>query len=283
MKKGGAAAFAKDVPPEYSFWLCDGRVIRNLKSLADALSDMKSSTYSYHANSMKNDFADWIRDIVKDQQLSEAVRKAGRSQAAELIAKKTGLRLPKVAATEAKPDKPTPVASQPAPVKIQKAVKKAQPITRPEPKLTVELLKKMERELGEKEKKLNEEEDRANQRKIELTKERYELLKKRGELERKKFEYFMSRRSAAIRLPELPKIDAAIQPAEFTRDRLEELITQARSGFESGKQDEAVKKLTEAQQRMGRIPLKTDEKRHSRLQIMELEADLKLATIKQAA
>ncbi|MBI2142677.1 hypothetical protein HYU15_04300 [Candidatus Woesearchaeota archaeon] len=67
---------SKDVPQEVSFWLSDGRIIRSAVELADAARTMSDEVYEYHANQRKNDFADWVRDIIKDEELAYAVRKA---------------------------------------------------------------------------------------------------------------------------------------------------------------------------------------------------------------
>ncbi len=75
-KVSSSPAFVRDVEPEFSFWLCDGRVVRNTAQLADAAATMSDDTYSFHANERKNDFADWIRDIIKDEALAYSVRKA---------------------------------------------------------------------------------------------------------------------------------------------------------------------------------------------------------------
>ena len=65
-----AMQFLVDVPAEYVFWCEDGRVLRNLKDLADALATMSDETFAHHANTEKNDFSRWVRDIIKDEWLA---------------------------------------------------------------------------------------------------------------------------------------------------------------------------------------------------------------------
>ncbi|MBI2575519.1 hypothetical protein HYV82_06565 [Candidatus Woesearchaeota archaeon] len=79
----GNDALARDVPQEVSFWLSDGRVVRSAVGLADAVSTMSDEVYAYHANQFRNDFADWIRDIIKDGELAYAVRKAANKKGLE--------------------------------------------------------------------------------------------------------------------------------------------------------------------------------------------------------
>ncbi len=63
-----------DVEPEFRFWLGDGRVIKNLNELAHALRTMHNSTFFHHVNRDKNDFSNWIKEIIKDKALAEKVR-----------------------------------------------------------------------------------------------------------------------------------------------------------------------------------------------------------------
>jgi len=66
----------EDVPQDKVFWCNDGRVLRNLKGLASALKEMKKDIYSYHANAEKNDFSNWVRDVIGDVALAYQLRKA---------------------------------------------------------------------------------------------------------------------------------------------------------------------------------------------------------------
>ena len=74
------------VPEEYVFWCQDGRVLRNLKDLAEALETMTDETFRYHANAEKNDFANWVRDIIKDEKLArDLFRSNTRPMAAKVV------------------------------------------------------------------------------------------------------------------------------------------------------------------------------------------------------
>ncbi len=88
--KEEARKFVADVPEQYAFWCVDGRVLKNMQELKQALETMSDETYAYHANAEKNDFAKWVRDIISDEQLAKDLEKAtGRSRAARLV----GMRL----------------------------------------------------------------------------------------------------------------------------------------------------------------------------------------------
>lgn len=78
-----------DVPDDKRFWCHDGKVIKNLKELAKALSNMTDQTYYYHLSGGRNDFSKWIREVVGDARLAEDFGKAkSRTQASLIVAKR---------------------------------------------------------------------------------------------------------------------------------------------------------------------------------------------------
>jgi len=81
-----------DVSEEYVFWCHDGRILRSMKELGDALTTMTDETYTFHANIEKNDFANWVRDVIKDERLAKDLQKApNQAQAAKLVASKMSI------------------------------------------------------------------------------------------------------------------------------------------------------------------------------------------------
>jgi hypothetical protein len=78
------------VPAEYVFWCHDGSVFEDLEQLAEGLAAMSDETFEYHSNQVKHDFANWIRDIIRDEELAEELAQvnngasAARSVAARL-------------------------------------------------------------------------------------------------------------------------------------------------------------------------------------------------------
>ncbi|MBI4268019.1 MAG: hypothetical protein HY662_04460 [Chloroflexi bacterium] len=63
-----------DAPEEYAFRTNNGHILRNLKDLANELKTMSDETYAFHVNDEKNDFTNWVRDIIKDDTLAEDLR-----------------------------------------------------------------------------------------------------------------------------------------------------------------------------------------------------------------
>lgn len=80
------------VPDEYMFRCCDGRIMVNMKELGDALGTMTDEAFTCHANTEINDFAKWVRDIIKDETLAKDLEKASnRAQAAKRVASRMNL------------------------------------------------------------------------------------------------------------------------------------------------------------------------------------------------
>jgi len=87
IQKEDARKYLADVPEEYVFWCHDGCIFHNLKELGDAMNTMTDETYAFHANEEKNDFINWIRDVITDGRLVRDLQKAPeRAQAAKLVA-----------------------------------------------------------------------------------------------------------------------------------------------------------------------------------------------------
>ena len=70
------------VPDEYMFRCQDGRILKDMKELEEALATMTDETYAFHANAEKNDFTNWVRDVIGDEKLAKDLGKAtNRAQA----------------------------------------------------------------------------------------------------------------------------------------------------------------------------------------------------------
>ena len=90
--KQQAKRLLADVPEEYVFRFGDSHVLRNMKELANELRSITDEVYGYYANSEKNDFVNWVRDIIKDDVLVKDLQKAStRMQAANAVARRVAL------------------------------------------------------------------------------------------------------------------------------------------------------------------------------------------------
>ena len=72
----------RNLSPEKSFWVNNGTVIRNLQELLVSLKKMSESTYRYHTNKEKNDFHNWIKDVIGDARLAVDFKKSRTKKSA---------------------------------------------------------------------------------------------------------------------------------------------------------------------------------------------------------
>ena len=90
--KQEAKRLLADVPSEYVFRCHDGLILQNTKQLGNALNSMADETYVFHANTEKNDFTNWVRDVIKDDMLAKDLKKAtNRTQASRLVASRIAI------------------------------------------------------------------------------------------------------------------------------------------------------------------------------------------------
>lgn len=64
-----------EAPEGKRFVLKDGRILKDIKELADALEHMSDDVFSHHVNESKNDFSNWAKDILLEKELAEDLQK----------------------------------------------------------------------------------------------------------------------------------------------------------------------------------------------------------------
>lgn len=62
------------IKKENYFFLKDGTVIKDLFELSKKLDSMPEEVFKHHVNDERNDFYNWIKDVVKRKRLAEAVK-----------------------------------------------------------------------------------------------------------------------------------------------------------------------------------------------------------------
>lgn len=188
---------------------------------------------------------------------------------------------------EAKPmEEPTP---EPQP-KPRKQAQKAK--AHREPAEDADLQRKM-RELERQEKELNREEEELNDKRLDLTRRRYELIKNKGGLERERFEDFMKKHKLTPNLPAiatteeqplLPDMGTAMPDLRLSgaygKERLQELLEQAKQNISQNNVTEAQKALNEVQSVLNTVFMAPNDKKQIEYEILEVEADLKLASLR---
>src|SRR3989338_9405855 len=65
-----------EAPEEQHFVVADGRKLKNIIELADALETMSEEIFAHHANEFRNDFSNWIKDVFYDHSLAEDISRA---------------------------------------------------------------------------------------------------------------------------------------------------------------------------------------------------------------
>ncbi len=61
------------IKPANYFILKDGTVIKNLFELSKQLDKMPEEIFSHHVNENRNDFYNWVKDVVKDKSLARKI------------------------------------------------------------------------------------------------------------------------------------------------------------------------------------------------------------------
>ena len=62
-----------EVHPDSQFWLADGKSLKNLHELRNALQQMDDNLFGHHVNEEKHDFHNWVKDVHQDEKLAEAM------------------------------------------------------------------------------------------------------------------------------------------------------------------------------------------------------------------
>ena len=65
-----------EAPKDRHFIVADGRKVKNILELADALETMSEEMFTHHANELKNDFSIWVKDVFYDHSLADDISRA---------------------------------------------------------------------------------------------------------------------------------------------------------------------------------------------------------------
>ena len=62
-------------PNDQCFWLESGPMIKDLNELKHALETMSDDQFAHHVNSERNDFANWVHNVLDDTELSGKLKR----------------------------------------------------------------------------------------------------------------------------------------------------------------------------------------------------------------
>ncbi len=63
----------KKVRPEFSFMIVNGKNVRDLPALALEIENLDDNMFRHHVNETKNDFANWVREVIGEIELADAL------------------------------------------------------------------------------------------------------------------------------------------------------------------------------------------------------------------
>lgn len=70
----------KNAKPKHYFILLDGRPLRSLLDLVEAMDEMTDEIFYHHVNDFRNDFATWTREVFEEIELAEKLSKVKDKQ-----------------------------------------------------------------------------------------------------------------------------------------------------------------------------------------------------------
>jgi len=68
--KEEAKRYLNDCAPEQCFWVNNGPILKNVEELANVLPEMSNEAFQHHVSNERNDFSNWIKDVIGDQKLA---------------------------------------------------------------------------------------------------------------------------------------------------------------------------------------------------------------------
>lgn len=74
--KNNAKAVVTEAYGDQRFFVINGQVLSRLNELSAALKSMDYDTYTYHVNGDKNDFSQWVSDVLLNKALATKIAKA---------------------------------------------------------------------------------------------------------------------------------------------------------------------------------------------------------------
>ena len=77
-----------EVGQDKVFWLKDSSILKSLVELKDRLDFMPDDIFFFHANSEKNDFYNWVKDIYQNQSLANKIKNAKTRQELKILLEK---------------------------------------------------------------------------------------------------------------------------------------------------------------------------------------------------
>lgn len=68
--------YEKNVSPETVFYVSNGKILNNIKELYHEINQMPDDVFFHHVNADKNDFSNWVREVMGEKALAAKMAKA---------------------------------------------------------------------------------------------------------------------------------------------------------------------------------------------------------------
>lgn len=75
----------KKANPENYFMMVNGVPLKDLKELASTCETMNDWVFNHHVNDARNDFANWVGDVLKEEELASEIKKAWNPKDLEIV------------------------------------------------------------------------------------------------------------------------------------------------------------------------------------------------------
>lgn len=63
-----------EITPDKYFYSNDGQVFKSLRELSEGIDKMSDETFAYHCNKEKNDFRNWVVDVLDRTRLGRSLK-----------------------------------------------------------------------------------------------------------------------------------------------------------------------------------------------------------------
>jgi hypothetical protein len=71
-----AKKYLADVPMDKSFYVFKGPTLRNMEQLGQSLEKMTDEQFNHHRTDSKNDFYNWVSQVIGDKTLADEILKS---------------------------------------------------------------------------------------------------------------------------------------------------------------------------------------------------------------
>lgn len=253
------------VEHELELWLVDGRRVKSLDDLTEALKTISARAFNQHRK--KRDIIDWVREVAGKPEVALRLERAATKDNAIRILQARGKE-----PEEKSGGKKEPRHEEEINTAISSLKKK--PSKKQEPSLD-----DREKELKEEKFLISSEEEHLDKKRTDLARRARELIRKQADLEEEKAAGLLQKKEHYAMPGDdalLPKLRSS---SEDSKEKMKSLILKARSLLRAGNDQAAEKIRRELAESFQFSVLEPRDAKEIEYEILELETDIKLAEI----